>query len=369
MLAGENVDVTVEIEVCDIHPIGRGEGRGLAPASLLDVGSGRGAFLWPLLEAFPGLPVIAVEIADRHHLAAQVFERDPPQRLARHRDQRAHRQAGDLRQRHATAQKDRRQGRLGLEHPAAQRRVALDRAIGLLDLEPLLDRRPETLSGGERQRVAIARALDVSPELLLMDEPLAAVDVGRKQDILPWIESLHRELDIPVVHVSHLPEEVARFADRVMFLENGEVRATADVQEAFARLDLPLAHRAGAAALIETRVAGHDADYGLARLAFAGGELRVASDADLPPGQSLRVRVAARDVSLTLQRQHDTSILNVLEATVQEIRDEDRARATVRLDVGGTPLLAGITRKSVHDLALEPGLRVFAQVKSVALLR
>jgi molybdate transport system ATP-binding protein len=154
-----------------------------------------------------------------------------------------------------------------------------------------------------------------------------------------------------------------------MFLENGEVRATADVQEAFARLDLPLAHRAGAAALIETRVAGHDADYGLARLAFAGGELRVASDADLPRGQSLRVRVAARDVSLTLQRQHDTSILNVLEATVQEIRDEDRARATVRLDVGGTPLLAGITRKSVHDLALEPGLRVFAQVKSVALLR
>jgi len=260
--------------------------------------------------------------------------------------------------------------RYGLRRvPAAQRRVALDRAIGLLDLEPLLARRPETLSGGERQRVAIARALAVSPELLLMDEPLAAVDVGRKQDILPWIESLHRELDIPVVHVSHLPEEVARFADRVMFLENGEVRATADVQEAFARLDLPLAHRAGAAALIETRVAGHDADYGLARLAFAGGELRVAADEDLPPGQSLRVRVAARDVSLTLQRQHDTSILNVLEATVQEIRDEDRARATVRLDVGGTPLLAGITRKSVHDLALEPGLRVFAQVKSVALLR
>lgn len=253
--------------------------------------------------------------------------------------------------------------------PAAKRRVSMDQAIELLDVGRLLDRKPVSLSGGERQRVAIARALAVSPELLLMDEPLAAVDVGRKQDILPWIESLHRELDIPVVHVSHLPEEVARFADRVMFLENGEVRATADVQEAFARLDLPLAHRAGAAALIETRVAGHDADYGLARLAFAGGELRVASDADLPRGQSLRVRVAARDVSLTLQRQHDTSILNVLEATVQEIRDEDRARATVRLDVGGTPLLAGITRKSVHDLALEPGLRVFAQVKSVALLR
>ena len=260
--------------------------------------------------------------------------------------------------------------RYGLRRvPAAQRRVALDRAIGLLDLAPLLDRRPDTLSGGERQRVAIARALAVSPELLLMDEPLAAVDVGRKQDILPYIESLHRELDIPVVHVSHLPEEVARFADRVIFLEGGKIRASADVQEAFARLDLPLAHRAGAAALIETRVAGHDPDYGLARLAFDGGELRVASDEELPPGQPLRVRVAARDVSLTLQRQHDTSILNVLEATVQEIRDEDRARATVRLDVGGTPLLAGITRKSVHDLALEPGLRVFAQVKSVALLR
>ena len=134
------------------------------------------------------------------------------------------------------------------------------------------------------------------------------------------------------------------------------------------RLDLPLAHRAGAAALIETRVTGFEPEYGLTRLAFDGGELLVASEEELPPGRTLRVRVAARDVSLTLQRQQHTSILNVLEATVREIRDEDRARATVRLDASGTPLLAGITRKSVHDLALEPGLRVYAQVKSVALL-
>ncbi len=252
--------------------------------------------------------------------------------------------------------------------PAERRRVTLERVVELLDLGPLLARRPHALSGGERQRVAIARALAVSPELLLMDEPLAAVDVGRKQEILPYIESLHRELDIPVIHVSHLPEEVARFADRVVFIADGGVRATAAVQDAFTRLDLPLAHASGAAALIEADVAGiDDADH-LARLVFAGGELQVVADG-LPPAGQVRLRVAARDVSLTLQRQHDTSILNILEATVQAVQEEDAARVLVRLDAGPTPLLASVTRKSARELALEPGRRVFAQVKSVALLR
>jgi molybdate transport system ATP-binding protein len=245
--------------------------------------------------------------------------------------------------------------------------VALDRVVELLELGPFLDRRADTLSGGERQRVAIARALAVSPELLLMDEPLAAVDVERKQEILPYIESLHRELDIPVIHVSHLPEEVARFADRVVFIGGGGIRATAAVQDAFTRLDLPLAHASGAAALIEAEVAGVDPGDQLARLVFAGGELQVVAEG-LPARGSVRLRVAARDVSLTLRRQRDTSILNILEATVTAVQDEDPARVLVRLDAGETPLLASITRKSARELGLEPGRPVFAQVKSVALL-
>ena len=128
--------------------------------------------------------------------------------------------------------------------PAAERRVAMDRAIELLEITDLLDRRPETLSGGEKQRAAIARALAVSPRLLLLDEPLAAVDVTRKQEIIPYLESLHRELDIPVIHVSHLPDEVARLADHLVLMESGRVIASGAAHELFSRLDLSLARGA-----------------------------------------------------------------------------------------------------------------------------
>jgi molybdate transport system ATP-binding protein len=251
--------------------------------------------------------------------------------------------------------------------PAEERRVPTDRAIELLDVGHLLDRKPTTLSGGEKQRVAIARALAVSPELLLMDEPLAAVDVSRKQEILPYIESLHRELDIPVVHVSHLPDEVARFADYVVLLGKGGVLSNGSVQEAFSRLDLPPAHESGAAALVDARVVGFDENYRLTRLEFEGRQFLVAAG-PLPRGQAVRLQVAAKDVSLTLQRQSGTSILNILETTVQEVSEEGDAKVLVRLAAGPTPLLASITRKSAHELQLEPGKSVYAQVKSVALL-
>lgn len=245
--------------------------------------------------------------------------------------------------------------------------IEVDDAIDLLDLGRLLDRMPATLSGGERQRVAIARALAVNPRLLLMDEPLAAVDAHRKQEILPYIESLHRELDIPVIHVSHLPGEVAQFADHVVLLGSGGVEASGEVHEMFTRLDLPLAHESRASSLVEARVAGHETGFGLTRLEFEGGQFLV-TQGGLRPGRRVRLRVLARDISLTLGRQTDTSILNIIEARVQELQDEDEARVLVRLLAGPTPLLASITRKSAHDLSLRPGQEVYAQVKSVALL-
>lgn len=249
----------------------------------------------------------------------------------------------------------------------SERRIAIDSAIELLGVGGLLDRKPATLSGGERQRVAIARALAVSPRLLLMDEPLAAVDVSHKQEILPYIESLHRELEIPVIHVSHLPEEVGQLADHVVLLNAGRVVASGDVHEVFTRLDLPLAHEADAASIIEASVTGHDTAYRLTRLAFPGGEFLVGG-ASLDEGRPVRLRVAARDVSLTLERQAGTSILNILECRIDELEAEGDATVKVRLLAGETPILAAITRKSADELQLAPGKTVFAQVKSIALL-
>ena len=247
------------------------------------------------------------------------------------------------------------------------RRISLERAIALLGIEPLLPRKPTTLSGGERQRVAIARALAVSPRLLLMDEPLAAVDIERLQEILPWLEALHRELDIPVIHVSHAPEEVARLADHLVLMRAGRVIATGDVHDLFTRLDLPLALDHEATSVIEATVSGHDEEYRLTRLAFSGGEITVARQ-DIVIGRPVRLRLAARDVSLTLERQQGTSILNILPVHVDEISLDDDAQVTVRLLCGGAPLLARITRKSSQELALEPGKALYAQVKSIALL-
>jgi molybdate transport system ATP-binding protein len=249
----------------------------------------------------------------------------------------------------------------------SERRVSLEQAIALLEIEPLLERKPDTLSGGERQRVAIARALAVSPRLLLMDEPLASLDESRKQEILPYIESLHRELDIPVIHVSHAPDEVARIADHLVLLEAGNVVASGDVHEIFTRLDLPPALDSDAAAIIEAVVAGHDEAYHLTYLEFAGGRVSVPRE-DLQVGSEVRLKLAARDVSLTLEHQSGTSILNILPAVIDEITDEDSAQVTVRLLAGEAPILARITRKSAVDLALKPGKSVYAQVKSVALL-
>lgn len=251
--------------------------------------------------------------------------------------------------------------------PQTLQRIALDEAIELLQIAPFLKRRPSSLSGGERQRVAIARALAVSPKLLLMDEPLAALDSNRKQEIIPYLETLHRELDIPIIYVSHLVEEVSRLADYLVLLESGQVAACGDIHEVFTRLDLPLSHENEAACLIEAVVSEHDDKYQLTHLEFPGGRITMAQ-MDLSTGSPVRLRLAARDVSLTLEHQSGTSILNILPVTVDALDSLDKARVIVRLLAEDVPLLACITRKSSDELQLVPGQRLFAQIKSIALL-
>lgn len=252
--------------------------------------------------------------------------------------------------------------------PSPARRVDLDQAVQLLGIGALLERRPERLSGGERQRVAIARALLTSPRLLLMDEPLAALDLKRKQEILPYLQRLHDELDIPVLYVSHAPDEVARLADHLVLLDAGRVVASGPIAETMARLDLPTAFTQDAGVVVEGTVTGHDAHYHLVRLAFPGGSVQVAHGAE-PPGRRLRFQVRARDVSVALAPQEDSSILNRVQATVvAEAAADTPAHLLLRLDAGGTPLLARITRRSRDQLGLVPGKTVWAHIKAVALL-
>lgn len=251
--------------------------------------------------------------------------------------------------------------------PESERRVSLGKAIELLGIGHLLDRKPDRLSGGERQRVAIARAVAVSPGILLMDEPLAALDLTRKQEILPYLESLHSELDIPVIYVSHSPDEVARLADQLVLIEAGSILAAGAISDMLTRLDLPLSQGADAEALIPATVAGHEKAYGLTYLDFPGGQFTVAHK-ELPLGHCVRLRVLARDVSITLEHQSNTSILNIFPATIEEVVPASSSQVTVRLNAGGVPMLSRVTRKSTALLDLRPGKAVYAQAKSVALL-
>ena len=251
--------------------------------------------------------------------------------------------------------------------PAAARRVPLDHAVALLGIEALLERMPDRLSGGERQRVGMARALLTSPRILLMDEPLAALDHRRKQEILPYLERLHDELDIPVLYVSHAPDEVVRLADHVVMLGEGKAMAAGELHATMARLDLPTAFTEDAGVVVDGTVAEHDDHYHLTRLDFPGGAVWVQRQ-PAPPGRRLRFRIHARDVSLADHLVEGSSIQNLLPVIVEEVVGADTpAHVLVRLDAGGTALLARITRRAAEQLGLRPGRRMWAQIKSVAL--
>jgi molybdate transport system ATP-binding protein len=253
---------------------------------------------------------------------------------------------------------------------ASARRVALDSAVDLLGIGSLMARAPETLSGGERQRVAIARALATSPRLLLLDEPLAALDAARKAEVLPYLDRLHAELEIPVVYVSHAVEEVTRLAHHLVLLDAGRVLAAGPLSELMARLDLPTAQGEGAGVVLAAVVAERDARWHLARLAVGGGDVDLwARDQGRPVGSVVRVRVLARDVSLAQAPQPGSSIGNQVQSTVEAIgADEHEALALVRVRVGTVRLLARLTRRSAAMLDLAPGVPVWAQVKTVALI-
>lgn len=242
-----------------------------------------------------------------------------------------------------------------------------DMIFNMLGLSGLLSRSVENLSGGERQRVAIGRALLANPDLLLMDEPLSALDGASKAEILPYLEQLHQELLIPVLYVSHSADEVARLADHIVLLENGRVTAQGTTRDIFTRLDLSLAQRPEASAIIEAQVESHEDEFSLTRLVFDTQHISLPV-LDLAEGQPVRIIIHARDVSLALEHNANTSILNILNTEVEAISEINAAQMLVRLNVGGQTLLSRITRKSASVLDIKPGKKLYAQVKSVSLL-
>ncbi len=251
--------------------------------------------------------------------------------------------------------------------PPLERKVQLETVLDLLGIGHLLQRRPGALSGGEKQRVAIGRALLASPRLLLMDEPLAALDDERKAEILPFIERLRDEANVPIIYVSHSLAEVGRLANSIVVLRNGRVAAAGDPAEVLSRSALvPQDAVEEAGAVIEARISQHDIQFGLTMLQSKAGLLR-APHLDLPTGTTVRVRIRARDVMIANAPPVGLSALNVLPGKVIELKDSGETAVEVAIDCNGVKLWARLTRKSVETLGLRSELPVYAILKSVAL--
>ncbi|WP_417663357.1 molybdenum ABC transporter ATP-binding protein [Pseudomonas sp.] len=259
----------------------------------------------------------------------------------------------------------------GLKRIARERRkVPLQQAVELLGISHLLQRMPDKLSGGERQRVAIARALLCSPELLLMDEPLAALDPKRKSEVLPYLERLHAELQIPVIYVSHSADEIGRLADHLVVLEEGQVQAAGPLKQTLIRDDLPFIFEADAEAVVDGHVSDYDEAYQLLSIRLNGSDsLLKLPHSMLENGQQVRVKIKARDVSISLQKADASSILNLIPAQIiSTVTVEDQAQVLVHTTVGDEQIVARITRYSFDKLKLLPQQQVWLQIKSVSLL-
>lgn len=252
----------------------------------------------------------------------------------------------------------------------APRGAPIDEIVHLLGLARLLDRATTHLSGGERQRVAIGRALLSQPRLLLMDEPLAALDHVTKQEILPYLERLQTTLSLPVIYVSHDMAEVERLADHLVLMAAGQVVASGPIATLQSNPALPLAQSRGAAMSLDGIVCAHDATYGMATVAVAGGTFQVPMPTAIV-GAALRLRVLAGDVSLAVVPPGPSTISNILPARIQQATPTGAHELIVVLELGdghGARLLARVTRRSWERLALAVGQNVFAQVKGVALV-
>jgi molybdate transport system ATP-binding protein len=251
--------------------------------------------------------------------------------------------------------------------------ISRDRVIDLLGIGALLDRRPHRLSGGEAQRVAIGRALLSNPRLILMDEPLSSLDTRRRREIMPFIEALHRSLDLPIVYVSHNIDEIVRLADRVLVLHEGAVVASGDVAQVLNRPEVQSlilgedARDADPATIIEAAVARNDPEHHLTELAFGSATISV-TELGLPAGAAVRLRIHARDVAIAIAPPEGLSIQNVIEARILTIVPAGPAQVDISLAVSGAPdLRARITARAAGRLSLAPGLPVWALIKSVVL--
>ncbi len=243
-----------------------------------------------------------------------------------------------------------------------------DFVLSLLGIESLLKRQVDNLSGGERQRVAIAQALLLNPEVLLMDEPLAALDKARKKEIMPYLESLHQKLAIPIIYVTHSSDEVARLADYLVIMEHGKVIAKGELDEVLLKRDIPLQLDEDEYVVLKAEVAALFPQWSMMQVRFNGGLLWL-SDNNCRVGDKVRVRIHARDVSLSLKGQDISSILNKLPASIEAIYDcEHPAIKLVKLSISGSPVLCRLTARSCEFLDLHPGKKLWAQIKSVALV-
>lgn len=243
--------------------------------------------------------------------------------------------------------------------------VAFDHVVDLLGIAPLLDRRPGALSGGEKQRVAIGRAILSNPRLLLMDEPLAALDEGRKAEILPYLERLRDELSLPILYVSHSLAEVARLATTVILMDAGRVTRQGPTAEVLSDpAAAPLLGLREAGSILPARVLVHEGD-GLSRLEVAGHPVWLPR-LSVPVGTVVRLRILAQDVMLATDRPTGLSALNILPGVIEDIRIGDGPGAIIRLRVGTDALLVRVTRRSVAALALAQGQSVYAVIKAVS---
>jgi molybdate transport system ATP-binding protein len=248
---------------------------------------------------------------------------------------------------------------------ATERFIEERRVVDLLGLGPLLTRKTRALSGGEKQRVAIGRALLAQPRLLLLDEPLAALDGARKSEILTYIERLRDELRLPMFYVSHSVPEITRLADTIVLLAEGKCLAVGGGEEVLERAALGLDDDDEAKSLIETRIVAHDDPEHLTTLAFNGGKL-IVPRLQGAIGDRVRATIRARDVSLALQRPTGISILNVIPGCVASVNTEGDSAVNVRVAVGGALITARITRRSLRELDVQPGNDVYALVKAVS---